>query len=106
MGWASEAIAALCAGETVTIHPRGKSMEPLVRSGQAVIVDPIDVSHSLNPTRGVKAGDIVLCRVHGKEYLHKVLAVDLGRSPARFMIGNNRGHQNGWTTAVFGRMRR
>jgi hypothetical protein len=46
-------------------------------------------------------GDIVLCRVHGAEYLHLVKAIQAGR----FQIGNNRGRINGWIGAhgIFGR---
>jgi hypothetical protein len=46
-------------------------------------------------------GDIVLCRLHGAEYLHLVKAIQDGR----FQIGNNRGRTNGWIGAngIFGR---
>ena len=39
--------------------------------------------------------DIVLCKVHGAEYLHLVKAVQDGR----FQIGNNKGRINGWIGA-------
>ena len=49
----------------------------------------------------LRVGDIVLCKVNGREYLHLVKAV---QGP-RFQIGNNRGRINGWVTAsaIFGR---
>ena len=87
-------VAQLTAGETVTIHPRGSSMEPLIKSGQEVILEPV---------RGrLEVDDIVLARVNGQLYLHKVLAVD----GQRVQIGNNKGHVNGWTSAfrVYGRV--
>lgn len=40
-------------------------------------------------------GDIVLVRVHGRDYLHLVKAIGDGR----FQIGNNRGGINGWVGA-------
>jgi hypothetical protein len=40
-------------------------------------------------------GDIVLCKVHGNEYLHIVKAIQGGR----YQIGNNRGLINGWIGA-------
>ena len=50
----------------------------------------------------LQKGDIVLCKVNGKEYLHLVKAV---QGP-RFQIGNNRGGINGWVTAggIYGRL--
>ena len=78
-------------GAEVTFRPRGKSMEPLVKDRQGVTVAPCG-------DREIKKGDIVLCKVKGKYYLHKVLAVgDRG-----YLIGNNKGHTNGWTRQVFG----
>jgi hypothetical protein len=80
-------------GETVQFRPTGNSMVPLIRSRQLVSVSPVD------PAR-VEVGDIVLCRVSGSTYLHRVSAVDTGR----VQISNNRGRVNGWTThaRVFG----
>ena len=70
-------------------------MVPLIRSGQLCTVAPIDAAE-------LEAGDIVLCKVRGAEYLHKILAVRDGR----FQIGNNRGGINGWVTAkgVYGKL--
>jgi hypothetical protein len=72
-------------------------MSGKIESGQLCTVEPVD------PT-GVKVGDIVLCKVRGREYLHIVKAI---QGP-RFQIGNNRGHINGWITAgsIFGRCTR
>ena len=49
----------------------------------------------------VAVGDIVLCKVRGREYLHLVKAI---QGP-RFQIGNNRGRINGWVSgsAIFGK---
>lgn len=88
MKWVAEE---LQAGAEVTFRPRGKSMEPLVKDGQGVTVAPVK-------DREIKKGDIVLCKVKGRYYLHKVVAVgDKG-----FQIGNNRGHINGWTRQIYG----
>lgn len=83
----------LQAGEIVVFRPRGNSMEPLIKSGQEVTLAP----HNGDP---IDVGDVVLCRVAGNIYLHKVLAVgDRG-----FLIGNNKGRQNGWTKTIYGVM--
>ncbi len=94
MGWASSSIEKLKAGETVSFRPRGNSMRGKVESGQLCTVEPVDPST-------LEVGDIVLCKVNGREYLHLVKAI---QGP-RFQIGNNRGRINGWISAggIFGR---
>lgn len=88
MGWATPYIAKLQRGETVQFRPRGNSMQGKVDSGQLCTVEPVDPAT-------LRAGDIVLCKVNGRQYLHLVKAVQ-GR---RFQIGNNRGVINGWVSA-------
>jgi SOS-response transcriptional repressor LexA len=106
MGWATPYIAKLQRGETVSFRPVGRSMEPLIFSGDLVIVVPIG-DKLPNKHASIVQGDIVLCRVEGKEYLHLVKQVD-GRKPQAmdFLIGNNKGRINGWTPAseVFGKV--
>ena len=75
-------------GETVTFRPTGNSIVPLIHSRDEVIVAPVD-------QRLVEAGDIVLTRVAGSEYIHLVKAIEPARR--RVQIGNNRGGINGWT---------
>jgi hypothetical protein len=95
MGWADSFIARLALGEVVQFRPRGHSMTGKVDDGQLCTVGPLG-DHVL------AVGDIVLCRVHGAQYLHLVKAI---QGP-RFQIGNNRGGINGWITRrqVFGRL--
>ncbi|MGI8979982.1 MAG: hypothetical protein ACR2FY_12220 [Pirellulaceae bacterium] len=94
MGWAAGHIERLRAGEAVSFRPRGNSMAGKVKSGQLCTVEPVDPAV-------LRVGDIVLCKVNGREYLHLVKAV---QGP-RFQIGNNRGRINGWVTAtaIFGK---
>lgn len=84
MGWATHYIKKLQAGETVSFRPRGASMKGRIESGQLCTVTPVDCST-------LSVGDIVLCKVHGNEYLHIVKAIN----GVRFQIGNNRGLVNG-----------
>jgi hypothetical protein len=95
MGWATPYIARLKNGETVQFRPRGHSMRGKIESGQLCTVEPLAEAGAL------QAGDIVLCKVNGREYLHLIKAI---QGP-RFQIGNNRGRINGWVgaNAVFGR---
>jgi hypothetical protein len=88
MGWASQYIARLQRGETVQFRPKGDSMRGKVNSGQLCTVEPVDPAT-------LAVGDIVLCKVNGRQYLHLVKAIQGGR----FQIGNNRGHINGWVSA-------
>ena len=88
MGWASGHIAKLRAGEPVSFRPRGHSMAGKIESGQLCTVQPVDPAT-------LQVGDVVLCKVRGREYLHLIKAI---QGP-RFQIGNNRGRINGWVTA-------
>lgn len=94
MGWASAYIARLRDGHPVSFRPRGNSMSGKIAFGQLCTVEPVDPS-------SLRVGDIVLCKVNGREYLHLIKAI---QGP-RFQIGNNRGRINGWISAasIFGR---
>lgn len=94
MGWAIHYIKQLQDGETVSFRPRGSSMKGKISSGQLCTVEPIEVDD-------IEVGDIVLCKVKGREYLHLVKAM----KGNRFQIGNNRGRINGWIgeNAIFGK---
>lgn len=94
MGWATGHIGKLRAGATFSFRPRGNSMTGKIESGDLCTVQPVDPST-------LQVGDIVLCKVNGREYLHLVKAI---QGP-RFQIGNNRGFINGWISAngIFGK---
>lgn len=92
MGWATHYIAKLKAGETVQFRPRGHSMTGKVNDGQLVTVEPL--------TGPAEVGDVVLCKVGLHQYLHLVKAV----RGDQYLIGNNKGRTNGWTTGVFGKV--
>lgn len=91
MSWARYAIEALQRGETVKIKPRGDSMKPRVNSGDEV---------TLIPPKELYVDNIVLVKVRGNYYLHAIKAIDKNR----YLIGNNRGHVNGWVSknAIYG----
>lgn len=94
MSWAKHAIEALQRKETVQIRPRGNSMTGKVNDGDLVTLETVD-------PETLKKDDVVLVRVHGKDYLHLIKAID-GK---RFQIGNNKGHVNGWVgpQAIYGK---
>jgi SOS-response transcriptional repressor LexA len=94
MGWATSYIAKLQLGESVSFRPRGNSMTGKVESGQLCTVEPV--------TGDLKTGDIVLCRVAGRQFLHLIKAIQ----GDRFQIANNKGHINGWVgkNCIFGKL--
>lgn len=89
------AIRELQAGRRATINPKGNSMTPAIRSGDTVRLRPCDFEEAA-------VGDVVLCKVRGILYLHRVKAKD-ARS-GRVLIGSDRGSTNGWTKTVYGKV--
>ena len=73
-------------GEVCKVVGFGQSMTPILKSGQPVICKPVTEETEL------KKNDIVLCKVKGKYYLHKISAIKNGVS---YQISNNHGHVNG-----------
>lgn len=88
----NELVLKLQKGETIQFRPRGNSMQPKIESGQLVTVSPVNGD--------LKKGDIVLCKIKGRWYVHLVAAIQ-GK---RFQISNNKGHINGWIgeNSIFG----
>jgi uncharacterized membrane protein len=95
MTWATPYIEQLKEpGDVVSFRPKGNSMIPLIKSGNLVTVRKfVDADFD-----SLQKGDIVLCKVNGKQYLHKVYSI----SGSRAQIGNNKGYINGWTSTIFG----
>lgn len=80
----------LLAGEIVENHREpGNSMVPIIRHREPVTIAPVDPAL-------LEKGDIVLAKVGGSLYTHRVSAVDHGHR--RVQIANNQGHVNGWTS--------
>ena len=80
-------------GKTVSMHIHGNSMTPVIQSGQEVTIVPFDGM--------VMLGDVVLCKVGKKMYLHLILTI----RNSEVLIGNNHGHINGWipTSQIYGK---
>lgn len=75
----------------MTFRSSGHSMEPRVKHKQECLV------MRCYPDE-VEVGDVVLCTVKGKQYLHLVTA----KQGNRFQISNNKGKVNGWTKKIHG----
>ncbi len=84
----------LQAGETFLTHEKGNSMVPLIHSGQEHILAPATWEEC-------EVGDIVYAKCHGNFYTHLVKAKS---SAQGLQIGNNKGHINGWSKQIFGKV--
>lgn len=71
----------------------GNSMLPIIKSGETlkfVKQDKYDV------------GDIVFCKVKGRWIdAHKIIKKNDQRG---YLIANNKGHENGWTHSIYGKV--
>ncbi len=97
MGWATQYIEKLKKGETLTFNaPNGRSMMGKIDPKQQVTIEPV------NDFAKIKKGDIVLCKVGSRQFIHLVTAVQ----GERFQISNNHGHVNGWIghNCIFGKV--
>ena len=96
MSWATEFIHKLKNKETVQFRPRGHSMTGRIESGNLCTVEPIQDFEKL------QKGDIVLCKVNGKQYLHLISAINNDR----FQISNNHNFVNGWIhkNSIYGKL--
>ena len=97
MAWNSGLLEQLRRGELGRFRPHGNSMTPLIKSGQLVTVEPLELrgDRAGRGERFVEIGDAVFCKVGGRFMLHKVTAFRAGQ----YQISNNHGHVNGWTMA-------
>lgn len=98
MSWADGHIKRLQAGQDVQFRPRGHSMTGRISDGQLVTVIP------LNPQTPPEVGEVVLCRLRGKQLVHLITAVRGAGEKAQYQISNNKGHVNGWIPrrAIYG----
>ncbi len=71
----------------------GNSMMPIIKSGSLL---------TFKTAENYAIGDIVFCKVKGRWIdAHKITKID---ASGRFMIANNKGFENGWTTQIFGKV--
>lgn len=91
------AMANLAAGRDHTMRVTGNSMMPIIKSRSKL---------TFRATNDYQVGDVVFCKVKGKKGsrfidAHKITKKD---AQGRFMIANNKGHENGRATQVYGRV--
>lgn len=84
-------------GKTIERYKEaGNSMLPIIKSNQPVKLIPVTEKTEL------KINDIVLCKVKGKYYTHKISKI----KESQYQISNNHGFVNGWVTKrnIFGKV--
>lgn len=78
---------------TGTMKCHGSSMLPILEN-------PSTCTYRRQEAYAV--GDIVFCKVNGRFIdAHKIVKIG---ADGRYLIANNRGHENGWTRTIFGRV--
>lgn len=92
MSWTNPYIAELKRAGVVRFRPLGRSMEPLIQSGQLVQVRQYEVGH------WPQVGHIVLCKVGVSGFLHRIGAVSDSYLHSYYRIENAAGYVNGWVT--------
>lgn len=79
-------------GQAIVSREPGNSMEPILKSREPVILEPV------SDWSGFRKGDIAYVKIHGNYYTHLVHGVDESKG---LLIGNNHGHVQGWTKKVY-----
>ncbi len=71
----------------------GQSMMPIIKSGSTL---------TFRKQEEYAIGDIVFCKVKGR-YIdaHKIIKKNKSKG---CLIANNKGHENGWTRKIFGKV--
>lgn len=83
-----EVIKKLLSGQSISGYKEsGNSMRPIIKHRQPVDLSPVDATK-------LEKGDVVLVKVKGNIYTHKVVGLREGQ----VQIGNNHGRINGWTS--------
>lgn len=78
---------------TGTMKCHGSSMLPILEN-------PSTCTYRRQDAYAV--GDIVFCKVNGRFIdAHKIVKIG---ADGRYLIANNRGHENGWTRKIFARV--
>ena len=84
-------LSALDAGKDAKMRVFGNSMMPLIKTKSVV---------TYRRAEDYQIGDVVLVRIGGNYLTHKITKID-GK---RYLISNNKGHDNGWVTQILGRV--
>lgn len=86
-------LAELAESKVSKLKVSGNSMLPLIKSGSLLTYQVVP---------DYEVGDVVFSKVKGR-YIpaHKITAKD---GNGRYLISNNKGHDNGWTRQIYGKV--
>lgn len=89
---------ALKSKKPVSFRQKGRSMEPIIKSGQLITLEKVELS-------SLRVEDIVFCKVNGVYYVHIIKEIKYS-DKYYFKIGNNKKRINGWTSEdkVYGKV--
>ena len=77
---------------TVQMKVFGNSMTPIIETGSML---------TFEKSSSYEVGDIVFCKVRGRFIdAHKITK----KKDDQYMIANNHGYENGWTSKIFGKV--
>lgn len=80
-------------GKQASMKVFGQSMLPIIKSGTQLTFEKKD---------SYEVGDIVICKVKGR-WIDAHLITKTNDEKG-YMIANNKGHENGWTKRIFGKV--
>lgn len=72
-------------------------MHPRIPSGSLITLEPVEIDD-------LEVGDAVFCKVKKSIFVHQVSAIKGSGDKKMVQISNLRGHVNGWTRKVWGRV--
>jgi hypothetical protein len=89
-------------GKTLRFQARGSSMQPLVRDGDILLVQPAGCHR-------IRVGDVVLCssQAEHRVIVHRVVRKRLTRDGMRYLVqGDQVSHPDGWMSdeQIFGQL--
>lgn len=92
----------LCLGKSIRFEARGSSMDPLLRDGDILLVEPVK-------QRLLRVGEVVICSNHsGNVIVHRVLRRQVRSDGAYYLVQGDQALQpDGWIPQgkVYGRVR-
>ena len=87
---------ALAKGDEGSMKVFGRSMEPIIYTGTVL---------TFKPFTEYEIDDIVFCKVKGKLVdAHKVINIRENKEKKEYLIANNKGYENGWTSIIYGKV--
>jgi len=87
---------ALVAGEEGSMKVFGQSMTPIIQSGTLL---------TFKSFPEYEVNDVVFCKVKGRVIdAHKVIKIKTIKDKKQYLIANNHGWENGWTSTIYGKV--